>query len=192
MNRFLLILLCGLVAVVSTAQNEYEDDVAYDGQDTEDFEAGQRERPEWVHNFRFGGEAGFFFSNVALRVDFTPMVGYQVIPDRLELGIGAPISYYNERVNDFKWNFLGFMGYSRVYVWQGVFAQVDGLTGRYIVQTTSSIARIRTGNVFVGGGYRTPIGNKAWMDFGLKINVLENDVYQNRWPSPFFTFFFGI
>ena len=194
MKKFILLFIIPLLATTLIAQDEYEDEVPYDGE--EEFKPLKKERKDFVHNFLVGGSGGFSVGNNTLVFDLNPVVAYQIVRDRLEVGVGVAYTFgrWQEITGiEHKTNIIGPQVYFRGYVWEGLFAQFDGIYSVYKDKTkTTPVNKFKTtyGNVFAGGGFRSG-GEKVYYDVGIKVNLLEveNSPYAKRWPIPYFGVF---
>jgi len=198
MIKHLLILLIMFGFTFVQAQNEYDDEVP--PADTEEFVGFNKKGKEKKKRLdqcrlRVGGAAGFLIGNGELGFNISPIVGYQVVEDRLEVGGGISYDFYRFREPGLKYteNTVGGSIYLRAYVWEGLFAQFKGVVQKtYIEQNQTAI---RQENIFGGVGYQYPIADRAFMNFGLEINLIPYDLSianskGKRIPSPFFQFQF--
>ena len=105
MIKHLLILVIMFGFTFVQAQNEYDDEVpqAY----TEEFVGFNKKGKEIKKRLdqcrlRVGGAAGFLIRNSELGFNISPIVGYQVVEDRLEVGGGISYDFYRFRASGFK------------------------------------------------------------------------------------------
>ena len=163
-----------------------------------------------MFNFSFGGR--FFdgiteYSNI-LYLDISPIVGYQLIEDRLEIGTGviyqfqrydAYVRAYGLSFDNIKSHTYGGRVFPRVYIFQGLFAQLEYLiwngqvseiyfsnAGTYAIRDI----RLTFHNAFAGVGYRFPVGERAFFTIIGSINLNTNLLYPRR--QPFVNFGFGV
>lgn len=199
MIKHLLILLIMFGFTFVQAQNEYDDEVP--PADTEEFVGFNKKGKEKKKRLdqcrlRVGGAAGFLIRNSELGFNISPIVGYQVVEDRLEVGGGISYDFYRFRAPKYTENTVGGSLYLRAYVWEGLFAQFKGVVQKtYIEQNQTALAAIRQENIFGGVGYQYRIADRAFMNFGLEINLIPYDLRivasrAERVISPFFQFQF--
>ena len=201
MIKHLLILVIMFGFTFVQAQNEYDDEVPQ--ANTEEFVGFNKKGKEIKKRLdqcrlRVGGAAGFLIRNSELGFNISPIVGYQVVEDRLEVGGGISYDFYRFRASGFKYteNTVGGSVYLRAYVWEGLFAQFKGVVQKtYIEQNLTALPAIRQENIFGGVGYQYPIADRAFMNFGLEINLIPYDLRivasrAERVISPFFQFQF--
>lgn len=206
----LFLSLCLMFSV--SAQNEYDDEVPQTGE--EEFvgfnKKNKKNKEEKdLSRIRIGGTAGFGAGTNQLGFNISPLVGYQVVEDRIELGGGFQYDLYREGIkNNYKYlqHTYGPIAYGRIYIWEGLFAQIKGVylisnakQTNYISSSNTVITKYKDDffNVYGGAGYSFPIGDKAYFNLGLEINIIpfENNGLSNRKPrsvSPFFNFQFSL
>jgi len=199
MIKHLLILVIMFGFTFVQAQNEYDDEVP--PADTEEFVGFNKKGKEKKKRLdqcrlRVGGAAGFLIRNSELGFNISPIVGYQVVEDRLEVGGGISYDFYRFREPGLKYteNTVGGSVYLRAYVWEGLFAQFKGVVQKTYIERNQTPA-IRQENIFGGFGYQYPIADRAFMNFGLEINLIPYDLRivasrAERVISPFFQFQF--
>lgn len=204
----LFLSLCLILSI--SAQNEYDDEVPQTNE--EEFvgfnKKNKLKEKKDLSRIRIGGTAGFGAGTNQLGFNISPLIGYQVVEDRIELGGGFQYDLYREGIkNNYKYlqHTYGPTAYGRVYIWEGLFAQVRAV---YLVSNAKQtdfnynpnrISKYKDDffNVYGGAGYAFPIGNNAYFNLGLEINIIpfENNGLSNRRPrsvSPFFNIMFSL
>ena len=160
-----------------------------------------------IFNFSYGSgycDGYFEYSNI-LYLEISPIVTYQLIEDRLDIGTGVIYQFqkFDVRANgsnfvpqEYKYNTYGGRIFPRVYIWEGLFAQLE-----YVVQNgnvtifdpynyTTRDTRMTFHNAFLGAGYSFPIGGAGYFALLVNVNLNTNLLYPER--RPFFSFGFGI
>ena len=197
-----LIILLGLVAFTQAlwSQTEYDDEIP---ETTEEEFVGFNKKNKVkkdLSRIRIGGTAGFGIANNELSFSYSPMIGYQLVEDRIEIGTGILYDYYRYKDprNKLTQNTVGSNNYLRIYVWQGLFAQGRGVYQKtYTKYNNTKYAPIKLGNVFGGAGYQFEVTNKIFMNVGLEINIIPYDLSivnsrAERVISPFFNIQFSL
>jgi hypothetical protein len=145
------------------------------------------DRPKILDKFFVGGGLGLQFGNQTL-IDVSPMIGYSPVKN-LGIGINPTYKYYH------------FKGYSSSYPTStsnifgvGFFVQYDIIRNilahaeyeylHYSTKVTGSLDRssIEVSSLFVGGGYRQPISEKASMYLLVLWNL--NDDLNSPYTNP--------
>ncbi len=226
--RAVLVLAIMLFAGFAHAQYDYDDDYKQkktktpknteETEDADDIEPAKVRRGNdgkgfefnkmsvgGIFNFSYG--AGYFdgyyeYSNI-LYLEISPIVTYQLIEKRLDIGAGViyqfqkfDVEALNFASQEYKYHTYGGRIFPRVYIWQGLFAQLE-----YVVQNgdvtvfdpnngTYRDTRMTFHNAFAGGGYSFPLGGAGYFALLVYINLNTNLLYPER--RPFFSFGFGI
>ena len=158
-----------------------------------------------IFNFSYGSgyyDGYYEYSNI-LYLEISPIVTYELIEDRFLLGTGVIYQFQkfdaraaNFASTEYKYHTYGGRIFPRVYIWQGLFAQLE-----YIIQNgdvtvfdpntyTTRNTRMTFHNVFAGGGYAFPLGDAGYFALLMSVNLNTNALYPER--RPFFSFGFGI
>ena len=181
MKKLLSILLFFFVyqlAYTQTEDNEYSED---EGEIV--FKGLKEEKQKLILcNFRFGGDVGIGFSQNTFFAELSPMIGYQVIKDRLEIGPGIVYQHQSES-KQYAVNNFGGQAYIRGYIFDGIFAQVDGFLVNYNrkrLGLNPSSSSFTYGNGFVGVGYAF---NHKDAPFYMVISVKTNMVTDSNYPE---------
>lgn len=138
-----------------------------------------------------GGNIGLQISNINTMVIISPMVSYR-LTNRITPGLSLTYQYYR----DAGWgNMAGFTAVTHIYggafftrysITRQIYAHaefealnLDSQMGWKVNPDNDS--RFWEYNYFFGGGYRTPLGARAWLNMTLLYNFNTNSVvyYQN-------------
>lgn len=171
----ILFLFCLQVGFSQDTDNEYAEDV-------DSFEGLKEEKKKAdLSRIRIGGDFGLGFGNNAVFAEISPIVGYQVIRDRLELGPGL-IYQHESRAKTYAVNNIGGQAYIRGYLWEGLFLQVDGFLVNFNYKDIANNrkANFTYGNGFVGAGYAI---NHKTAPFYFVISVKTNMVINKYMPT---------
>ncbi|HXH17962.1 MAG TPA: hypothetical protein VNJ07_02675 [Chitinophagales bacterium] len=211
----LLVILCA-AAYTSFAQYDYEDDdlKKKPKPPKEDRRAGRDDGKGFdlsrmsvggMFNFSYGG--GYFdgvteYSNI-LYLDISPIVTYQLIEDRLDIGGGViyqfqrydAVTIFGTRYENKSHTYGGRM-FPRVYIFEGLFAQLEYVIWNGDVVLVDQLgyildkARMTFHNAFAGAGYKFPIGGSAYFTLLGSVNLNTNLLYPKR--QFFLSFGFGM
>lgn len=174
------------------SSNEYEnstDDEYVSDSEAEEFKGLKDEKKKKVDlsRLRIGGDFGLGFGGQnVFAAEVSPTVGYQVLKDRLEPGIGL-VYQHESRANFYNVNNYGAQAYIRGYIWDGLFAQVDGFLVRY--NYNSKVQNTKTsftyGNGFGGIGYAFNHKDAPfYFSISVKTNLVINKYYPRRLIIP--------
>ena len=201
MNKILVCLFIIFSSVTVYAQNEYDNETP--PSEEEEFVGYNKKKNKSkkdLSRLRIGPSLGFALANNQIGFNISPVIGYQVVEDRLEFGAGMGYDFY--RYKDPRYKFTvhtpGVIGYGRVYVWQGLFAQAKGVYNWDFVNDNGfKYDPTGYGNIFGGAGYQIKAGERFFMNIGLEINILPYDqsiigARAERVISPFFNFQIGL
>ncbi len=143
-----------------------------------------------------GGNIGLQIGNLTTSVIISPTVGFRVT-NRLTSGLGLTYQYYRNR----GWgNLSGFTSvthiyggsiYSRYSITRQIFVHTEyealNLDSQMNWQVTpGERGRFWEQNYFLGGGYRTQIGSRAFLNIMLLYNFNNNSVV--HFQNPIFRF----
>jgi len=133
--------------------------------------------------FFTGGSLGLQFGSITL-VDVSPIVGYR-LTDKVDIGIGITYKYYKSYIidlstntqYDFASNIFGGSVFARYHFTDNFFGHVEveylnytfdnyqyGFKQNQTVDITS---------IFVGGGYRQPMGSNSYLTLMVLYNLNE-------------------
>ncbi|HRY32989.1 MAG TPA: hypothetical protein P5531_08475 [Bacteroidales bacterium] len=135
----------------------------------------------------FGGDLGLQFGDVVI-VDISPLAGYK-FTEKLVAGLGITYQYYKDKRFSpaFSTSIYGGRLFSRYFIMENIFAHAEYELLNYdalFVDPYSLYSfkdRITANNVYVGVGYRQPIGGNAAIDLLILYNLNESaqSLYQN-------------
>lgn len=161
----------------NTPDNEYPDD------DIESFEGLKEEKKKIdLSRFRVGGDFGFSIGGQGIvAAEISPLIGYQIIRDRLEIGPGL-IYQHLSQAKVYAENNVGGQAYLRGYIWEGIFIQVDGflVNFNYKYLGTTRKGSFSYGNGFVGAGYAF---NHKEAPFYISLSIKTNMVIDKYYPT---------
>lgn len=185
-----LFLFLGQVAFSQIEDNEYSED-----EDETEFKGIKDEKKKLdLSRFRVGGDIAIGFAQNTFFTEVSPLIGYQIIEDRLEVGPGLIYQHQSE-ARRYSFNNIGGQAYIRGYIFDGIFAQVDGFLVNYnynnnLNNTKSSFTY---GNGFVGAGYA--FNHKEapfYMIISVKTNIVKDKYYPQRLIIPKIGFAFKL
>lgn len=139
-----------------------------------------------LSRFRVGGDVSLGFGSNTFFTEISPLIGYQIIKDRLEVGPGIIYQHQSE-AKTYTSNNIGGQAYIRGYIFDGLFAQVDGFLVNYNFKNKLSNAKnsFTYGNGFVGVGYA--FNHKEapfYLTISVKTNIIKDNYYQQRLIIP--------
>jgi hypothetical protein len=140
----------------------------------------------------FGGNLGLQFGDITL-VDVSPLVGYR-ITEKVAAGVSFTYKYYhfksffyNQFTNSFSGltsNIYGASIFGRYYFVENIFAHAEY---EYLNYTYDDFRLNPTGTsyeksqrtvgvpgLFLGGGYRQPVGGKVYFSIMILYNIMES------------------
>lgn len=132
----------------------------------------------------FGGDLGFQFGDYTI-INVSPLVGYR-FTDRISLGTQIKYNYIHVSSYNIATTIYGASIFSRYNVTKAIFAHVEYEwlsletkyfnPGIYVKQDRFSL-----NNILVGGGYRTSIGERSYLNLMVLWNLNDNALspYQN-------------
>lgn len=186
MKKLFSILLLSIACQLAYTQNndnEYSDYEYSDNKKETEFK-GLKEEKKTLNlcNVRFGGDLGLGFAQNTFFAELSPTIGFQVIKDRLEIGPGLVYQHQSE-AKLYTMNNIGGQAYIRGYIFDGIFAQVDGFLVNYNIKyltAAASKSSFTYGNGFVGVGYAF---NHQEAPFYLVISVKTNMLTDKYYPQ---------
>lgn len=168
----------------------------------------KREQTDFLDHLVFGGGLSLSLGNYTA-ISVAPVVGYR-ITDNFSAGIG--LGYQYVRIKDYlpvpsntgganewwdlKANVFSTSAWARYIVWNNLFVHAE-YEMNFMRFKGPGYDRSGTGNiveitekyqvpcVLVGGGYRTPVGDKASVNFLLLYDAMQ-DTYSPYGNQPFF------
>jgi hypothetical protein len=198
-----LVILLSLIAFSQMlwSQTEYDDEVPSNSEEEfVGFNKKESKVKKDLSRIRIGGTAGFGIANNQISFNISPLVGYQLVEDRIEVGAGIIYDFYRYKVPrlTFTVNTPGINTYARLYIWEGVFVQARAVyQWAYVKENGLKFDPIGYGNVFGGVGYQFQISEKVFFNTGLEINIIPFDPNiissgRERVISPFFNIQFAL
>ena len=203
--KILFILLLLITSAQLISAQEYEDDFNFEKQRAKEevYEEEIEKEDKFFEKDRlyFGGAFGFSFGTVVF-LDLSPDVIYEIIEDRMQIGVGVSYQYTNYKSDIYqqypggnKFHSYGARLYDRVFVWDNLFVQLeyqmvnteylynDGISGYIRSRGTFN-------TMFGGAGYNFAMGRNSFMTMIMSFNLNTNDYYPVR--RPYFNLGFGI
>lgn len=140
----------------------------------------------------FGGNFGLQFGEITL-IDVSPMVGYR-ITDKVATGISLSYKYYQNKkffYNPYSNSFMemtsniyGASIFGRYYFVENLFAHAEY---EYLIYSydnyrpnsigasySKSTETVNVPGLFLGGGYRQPIGGRTYFTITILYNIMES------------------
>lgn len=183
---------------------EYEEDFNFDKQreKEERFEEEEAKEHKFFDKERlyFGGGFGMAFGSIVF-IDLSPDVTYEIIENRMQIGIGASYQYTNYKDPYYqypggnKFHSFGARLFDRVFVWDNLFAQIEYqlINSEYLYSDgISGIIRSRDTfhTMFGGAGYNFKVSRNTFLSMSLMVNLNTNAYYPIR--KPYYNMGFGI
>lgn len=198
MKKSLLLLLAIFFAFGAFAQDDDYDTELPDTQDEEFVGFNKKKKDKnRTKRWRLGGDFGFSATEFLINTEISPLLGYQIIEDRLEVGGGIVYQYTNIRRtfislpsgNTFvpaKINVLGGRNYARAYVWEGLYLQLEGILINYRERPkdVDRLIKLTIGNALAGVGYKLDIADNIHTNFSVSTNLIINPLYPQRTLIP--------
>jgi len=132
----------------------------------------------------FGGGLGMSFGTESI-ITINPQVGYR-ITDKLSSGVGFSYNYYSyNRAPSFSTNIYGGNLFASYIVFDNFFLHTEyemlSVESKYMMyQPVSSRTNIES--FFVGGGYKYPLGKRAYLNIMVLWNLIESKY--SLYPNP--------
>lgn len=135
-----------------------------------------------------GGGFGAQFGDITL-VELSPTVGYLVTENFLA-GIGGRYIYFEEKyfANTFRTNIYGANLFSQYFIFQDFIAHVE-FERLNIEDFYTTERRTNINSFFVGGGYRSMLGEQSFASILLLFNL--NDQPNSPYTNPIIRVGFG-
>jgi hypothetical protein len=147
------------------------------------------EKPEKKGGFQssrmfFGGDFGLNFGEYTA-INFDPLVGYR-FTDKFSSGVQLDYSFIHISSLDISTSIYGASVFATHIVYKNLFIRAQyewqSLESRYFMSGIySSKDRFSLNDFYVGGGIRTPIGNRSYANLMILWNLNESSLspYQN-------------
>ena len=182
MKKFCLILflLTSLISIPAFAQeNEPPTTLA----------APAAKAPFWDHVFT-GGNIGLQFGSQTI-IELAPILGYK-ITDKFAMGVGFKYLYYKfkDSYYNYSTNIYGGSVFARHTIVENLYAHAEVEVLNMEVPELYRYTRKNVTSVFLGGGYRQMLGERASANILLLYNVNES-VY-SPYRNPVLRIGFGI
>ncbi len=144
----------------------------------------------------FGGNLGLQFGDQTV-IDLNPMAGYK-LTEKLSVGVTVTYIYFKFRdpynvFPSYSSNIYGGSVFTRYFFLENIFAHVEGeVLNLEAFDFNYQLKRLNVFSLYVGGGYRQPLGDRSSLNILLLYNLNEdrNSPYQN--PIIRIGFGFGI
>lgn len=185
MKKILIILF--YLGIASFAFSQNEDNEYSEDEETTEFETIKDDKKKIdLSRFRVGGDVSLGYAGRTFYAEFSPMFGYQIIKDRLEVGPGL-IYQHASIAKTIAMNNFGGQAYVRAYIWSGIFAQIDGFLVNFnqVDLVYNRKTSFTYGNGFVGAGYA--FNHKEapfYMTISIKTNIVTDKFHPQRLIIP--------
>jgi hypothetical protein len=146
-------------------------------------------KPQLKDRLFWGGNIGLQFGNVTL-IDVSPLIGYKINP-RIGVGISPTYKYFAYKSyyidnSDLKTNVFGASIFARAIVYQNLFAHAEyeylTYNTKENIQASTRIYSTDFQSMLIGGGYREPISDRAFMYILLLWNL--NETIDSPYTNP--------
>jgi hypothetical protein len=140
----------------------------------------------------FGGTIGATFGSYTM-LSVYPMVAYKITP-KLSLGIKAAYEYVIDKryATDYKSSNYGLSVFSRYRLVPSLYFHIEYAQMNYeLYDMYGQSDRVWVPFLFIGGGYSKSIGNRAWLNFQVLFDVLQNSRSPYSDWSPFISIGIG-
>ena len=137
------------------------------------------DNPRFWDRVYTGGNLGLQFGNQTL-VDVSPLIGY-MFTERLSFGRGFTYQYYRLNSIDYSTHIFGGRLFGRYLVIKNLFAHAEYELMNYegITIDSSGIQsdprRVDIHSMFIGGGFRQPIGMRSAFLIMVLVNLIDDD-----------------
>ncbi|MFZ6051935.1 hypothetical protein [Halocola ammonii] len=148
---------------------------------------GNAQSDRWL----FGGNLQLQFGNFTI-IGASPQVGYR-ITDRLIGGVGGIYTYYRvkDRFGTFETSIYGGSAFGRYLITEDIFANVEYNFVNLEVFELNSVQRRNVNVLFLGGGYRMPVGQNSSIFIMALFDVIGDPYSPYSNPTIRGGFFFG-
>lgn len=146
-------------------------------------------KSDWKKKIYFGGYVNFSFGTYT-SIGIEPMVGYKIIP-RLSLGAKIRYDYVQYKGSGTQYSYSNYGGsiFARLSVIKNLYlhAEYAGYNYENYDQIDGSTSRIWVPYLFLGAGFRQPLGGRASLNAQILFDVLQNDNSPYRDWEPFYS-----
>ncbi len=148
-----------------------------------------------ISRWNFGGEFGLGFTSSSANITISPLIGYRITP-KWEFGTRLTYNYYSYKdlgVKASTHNYGG--GFFTVYdIYRGIFLQAENEILSYEQLHWTSIDQLDAErkiihSIFIGGGYRQYVSQKAFASITILYNL--NETLDSPYANPLFRIGFG-
>ncbi len=152
--------------------------------------AQYQQKVPWQQKLVLGGNIGIQWYG-DIRIDLSPEIGYKVT-DQFIPGIGVSYQYYYWKQFNISTSLYGSKLFARYYIYENVFghAEFEFLSLESKVFDVQGVHgndnRFWLKSLFVGGGYRQPIGQSSALIIMLLYNL--NDSPDSPYKNPIIRF----
>lgn len=147
---------------------------------------------QWRDRIYYGGNVGASFGTLT-SVQLAPIVGYR-FTTKLSAGLGYTFIYLNDKSSNFSMTVNGGNIFSRYFVYDNIFLHTSLEELFYNVPpgfTLDGKTNFAQTNVYVGGGYRQPIGDRGAFLIMLLYNINQSASSFSLYSNPQITVGFG-
>ncbi|MFH1321827.1 MAG: hypothetical protein ABII90_14400 [Bacteroidota bacterium] len=137
-----------------------------------------------------GGNIGLLFGTVTY-IDLSPIIGY-MLTEKISAGIGVTYKYFNDnRIANYSTNIFGGRVFGRYLFTENLFAHTEyELLNLEIIMVdrwynVTDRYRKNVSYIWVGGGYRYPVGLNSYLSFMVLYNLNESAF--SIYPNPIYT-----
>jgi len=156
-----LVFLTYILAVILTIQVKAQENDPKN-------ENGDNKKPDWKEKITFGGNIGASFgTNTYLHI--SPMIGYR-FTNKFSLGLRGTYEYFKSR--NWEFSIYGSGLFARYVVFRNFYAHAE-YQPLNVQKFTNNQERMWIHGVLVGGGYRQPVGQKAYVHIELLYDLNE-------------------
>lgn len=175
-----------LVSPLCIAQEYINDNTA------DSLKSNQEKKFDW-NKLYTGGGLGFQFGNYTF-IDIAPVVGYRFTP-KISAGIGLTYKFFQDnRPAGYKTHIYGGSIFGTYAFTKNFFAHVEyELLNLDVPEQTGNTYRLKRRDLhylWIGGGYRQPVGDNSFLILTVLYNVLDTKGF--FYPNPIYRFGFNI
>lgn len=176
-----LLILLAIFSTVLCSRAQYVEDEEDKEEQSDKNGKDDRGREKFSDRLVFGGNIQLQFGNYTI-LGASPMIGYRITP-RLLGGVGGIYTYYRirDRFGTYENSIYGGSVFGRFYITEEIFAHAEyNLINLQVVELDQFVRR-NVDMLFVGGGYRMPIGENSYIAIMALFDVIQdrNSPYSN-------------
>jgi hypothetical protein len=147
------------------------------------------EKPSWKTKIYYGGYVNFTIGSYT-SIGIEPMIGYKIIP-RLSIGLKIKYDYVqdNRYATEYSYSNYGGSLFARLSVIKQIYlhAEYAGYNYERYEQLDGSSSRVWVPYLFLGAGFRQPLGGRASLNAQVLFDVLNNANSPYRSYEPFYS-----